>query len=327
MNINCFTFSPLSGVVPGIKLEIGKEKIGGGIHPPHVSFGERFIAVDSTKKPVWRGEHLVSARIRRIEPTAGGKSFDVLSRTTEDCRSILVVVDLKAVPAGVKRKLDPEVINAWVYFETEANLVMRDQVGGRALIEFWQSGQSATIFDADGSVHVIARQGDVIMTQPLTIVEQAKERVRLSRQLITKYREDVSEGNPEAKISRLHGILGGVGRLLQVVIRHHQGAADIFINFLAEFVGPEMPVGLRKDLESLLRSRGHPLAVMFKDGDYGNVIHLTALRDKFKTGASKGAPAAERQRKQQRAERDRAALDAKRGISDGNKNRQRGKQK
>lgn len=305
MDINCFTYSPVVGIIPGIKLEVDVQKPEGGFHRPHVLVGNRFFSIDSGSKPVWDKDRLLAAQVESV--TDGEKSYQVLTRRTQNTSAVLMI-DLKSVPKGVKFKLNPSAVNAWVHIETDGDMLFFDKIDGKCLIEFSKELESATIFVADGSVHRVVCNEGTIMTQSLTIAEQAKERVGLTNFIVSQYRKDIADESSNVTIRRLHGILGGINRLLQMVVNRDRSAADILINFLADFVGEEMPVSMRRDINSLLRAYQHPLAATFAEPEvFDNVVNLNLLRDKFRTAEKKGPPAEEKKRKQDRAARDRAA--------------------
>ncbi len=317
---NCFTFSPLGGFLDGISIATNVAKIGGGVHPQHVAIGDKYVVIDKVRVPNIQAGLLMEASVREVHPASGKNSFNAISKKGDD--TIVVFVDINLVPAGAKRKLDPSVINAWVHFESNATLVAYNLAFGKALVSFGRDGESTLIFDRDGAVYSIARQDGMMVVQPLSVVEQAKERTRLLKNQVRNFEHAVAEGKKEfpvkeVPITRLHGILGGAVRLLSFLVRYDREACTPLVDFLVDHVGAGLSEGVRKETYNLLRTHGHPQAIMFAEGfDTSNVVSFKQHAD----GASARAKA--EQKRKERSARDaddRAKMKGKSGGGGDNK--------
>jgi predicted GIY-YIG superfamily endonuclease len=222
-------------------------------------------------------------------------------------KSIFVFVDLMKVSAGVKRKYDPAVVRAQMFFETSGNLVMAVPSIGKALIELQSDGESAVIYDQDGAVYQLYRAEGKVSVQSLTLLEQAKKRIHLAVNQISRHYE-------AQNLKGVHGTLGGIFRLLSFVIRHDLQAAEVFIDYLVGCVGNDLPTGVRQDVERLLRAHHHPASIMFIDGvENTNVVVMSSHKS---TDGAKARAEAERKRRE-RSQRDQEERAKMRGASGG----------
>lgn len=285
---NCFTFNPFLGFYDGIEmaLNVPRPDNSGRVFPPHVRVSSEFIQIDSVKKPVWNDGRLLSAAIRRIDTDR--TSFKVFSRNDGD--SILVLVDL-VTPEGVKRKIDPDVVNAWVAFESDTTeVVLKHPVSGRCLVEL-DNGDDLTVFDKDGAVYRIVNRDGQMESIRLTTAEMARERILLMQRQLDEN---------ESGLGKQHAILGGAARLLEHT--RDVDARDVLTDFLCDYSGPDdLPNGLRINICNLLVNYGDLRSVMFSPSmDFGgNVVPLAKSRGKTEAAA--------KAKKRERSERDREA--------------------
>ncbi|MCA9366103.1 hypothetical protein KC722_00830 [Candidatus Kaiserbacteria bacterium] len=308
MQTNCLTYSPLTGFSAGIQLATGLLKQGGGTLSPRLCIGAGFVQLDNHAPASTKDGVLTEATLKTIRPTHG-RSFSVFSRP-DDSSALIVLIDINLAKQHVRRRIDPAVVSAWVTFETDADVIMKDGPSGRALLEFRKEHQACLIFDRDGAVYRIVRQGTAMVTDPLTSGQMATERVRLLDGMVRRYSADVEaakkHGTELPPIGRLHGVIGAAGRLLTAAVRD-VAARDILTDFLADHIGEEMAEGTRREVYDLLTACQHPKAVMFMSG-YDNVVSLDTKRKSAESAIKRAE--ADKKRAERRA-RDRAAYDAK----------------
>lgn len=287
--VNCFTFRPFDpkGLSSGVRLvphrERGKDKMV-------LWIGDHYISADTfePKSPNFDGNMVDSAELRQID----NKNCVFSKLSSNETRTRLVFIDLVSTPPGVKRRLDPSKIRAWVGFYTYANLVAYHSGSGRALVEFSKEGQSCLAFDFDGVIHrLVYRDGDVVI-DPLLPVEMARERVRLARDQIAKHLE-------EGAINRVHGTAGSMHRLFGLA--KDPAAKEEFIQLFLDYAD-QLPGAMRQDLNVLLSRQGDLRAATFGAGYGGNVVSLDSARNK----GPKDPEARKRaqQKRQARIERD-----------------------
>lgn len=303
---NCFTFSPLGGFSLGIELATGVPtgRNNGSVYRDHVRVGPDFIQVDSVKKPIWTGNILRAAKMRRVDTQHA--SFEVFSRL-DDGASLLVFIDLSLVPAGMARRIDPSSVNAWVNFQTDADVVLQHNSSGKCLVEFTRDEQAMLIFDRDGAVYRIVRRNGRMIVDKLTKVQMAKERCRLMRDQIDR----IDPENADIAMRHLHGILGGAVRLLQAAVRASD-TREVFVDFLADYADGRMSDSMRQQVYDLLRAYSDTRAFMFSEGYDGNVVLLAGHRNV-------GQSAEAKKKKAERSARDSATRNQMRGASSGGK--------
>lgn len=204
---NLFTFNPFSGVMTGIHIIEDAMGPRGQQLPPHVMVGNTggFVQLEKSWRhpPLARGGRLMDASLIQID--THHSSFEVLGPRNPHSSKLICFVDTTP-PNGVKLRVDPDRVKAWAQLVATdgVRVVTSDKFVGCYLIEFAESGDEIDLWFQNGHIARLVRQGDGIVSVPLSPEHIVKERVeQLQEQL---HNLDL---NDEQGMRRCHGILAG----------------------------------------------------------------------------------------------------------------------
>lgn len=314
---NLYTFNPFTGVNAGIQLTSGALGPRGQTLPDHLMVGNSgFVQIEKNwhHPPYARGNRLFEGSLVTIS-AASGAEFEVLAPRNQYSRKLYCFVD-PTVPTGSKLRANPEQVNAWVQqMATDGvRIPMCDKFSGAYLVEFADDGNEIDIWFQNGHIVRLLRQGDEIVSAPMSATEIAKERVYQLEEQIEAL--DLSD---DAGMRRCHGIIGAATRLLSVT--RDRSAQDVYVDFLTDQL-KHMTDRLRLEVRQVILRLNHPFAGNFANGWAGNVVAMPKRDEESQAGAKKRAEA--KARKAQRAEEDRALRQKMRGDS-GHSSKRKGK--
>lgn len=298
--MNCFSFDPYRGVAEGIVVteNMLNPRNDGSVYPPHIRC-DGFINLDRVKAPTTKtvGEQrlLTQACLRQIDPTNGGKSFNMFSSIGRT--GILLLINLLATSHRVKEKVSG--LRAWEGIEADNDIEKLLVSPSGALLFLTEDGQEVDVYLHNGSVFRLRREKDSVVNIPLTWTDMAKMRVEQFRTQIATL------GDDEDDVRRLHGVLGGAIRLVRFCGKE-QGPREVVSEFLAENVG-NMTDRIRTEVRALLLLANDKYAGIFITGH-----NIVSLDDRRRNSGDAGRKLAEaKKKKAERQQRDRDAYLAK----------------
>ena len=312
--VKCLSFDSLHGLQNGIPLVTGMPtgKNDGSYHPPHIRCGENFLGMNRKEHHMptisyFEGRpHVTRGLLQEITPNKeGAATFTVLSAFNFTPLNQLVYVTSRLVEdPRIKLKYDPKTIRAWqgVIADQTVGTLLRDEFSGDCLLLFTEDGQEADVYLGTGTVWRIARENGIVSAQILSWTETATVRVAQYQSQLELLTDSVDD------IKRKHGIIGGAIRLLHLT-KNAPGARQVLVQFLGDEKLP-LTAKMRAEIYNLLASWNDN--ARFDFGEQSNVLNLTLLREHFK-----GAPAEEKKRKLDRANRDRQERAIMKGSSNG----------